>query len=182
MRETDFGGVSYQAEMPLGWEPMPQISAMVLQEWMHTNAVLLHALATMETQPPERDQENSSDIERIEAKLDLALNLLAKLLSQHAARPESRPASLSAAVIEWLDGGAQAPATGSDILISLYIHPQLAQPLLLPAKVRSSQPVAGGTRVAAEFTRLSEEVGDWLERTVFRNHRRFIQSRHRDSG
>lgn len=177
MHETDFGSVSYKVETPVGWQPLPPHSATVLQEWMHTNAVLLHALATMETQPPERDKESSSEIERIEVKLDLALNLLARLLSQHAPKPEPCPATLSASLIEWI-GHGQAPTAGNEILISLFINPQLAQPLLLPAKVNAALPVAGGTRIVAEFIQLSEEVGEWLERTVFRNHRRFIQAMH----
>ncbi len=179
MHETDFGGVSYQAEIPLGWQAAPPPQAAVLQEWMHTNAVLLHAFATMEGQPPERDSESGSEIERIEVKLDLVLNLLARLLAQHAPRPEPSRVTLSAAVIEWLCLGA-APPAGSDIVISLFINPYLPQPLLLPARVRAARTETGGTQVAAEFTHLSEEAGEWLERTVFRNHRRFIQARHRE--
>jgi hypothetical protein len=35
--------------------------------------------------------------------------------------------------------------------------------------------------VQAEFVSLSDEVQDWLERTVFRYHRRAIQARHAGS-
>lgn len=181
IHEAGFSGVSYQAEMPLGWQSGPLPAATVLHEWMHTNVVLLHALATMETQAPARDNESGNDmerkLERVEVKLDLALDLLSKLLAQHIPKPASCPVTLSASGIEWVCQGT--PPAGN-IVISLFINPRLAQPLLLPASVRNATTAASGTRIAAEFTHLNEEVQEWLERTVFRNHRRFIQSRHRD--
>lgn len=179
--EAGFSGVSYQAEMPLGWQSGPLPAATVLNEWMHTNVVLLHALATMETQAPARENESGNDVERklerVEVKLDLTLNLLSKLLAQHIPQPDACPVTLSASRIEWIGKGT--PPAGN-IVISLFVNPRLAQPLLLPASVRSATVVATGTRIVAEFTHLSEETEEWLERTVFRNHRRFIQSRHRD--
>jgi hypothetical protein len=179
--ETSFKGVSYQAEMPVSWQAGPPPSATVLQEWMHTNVVVLHALASMESQPPEYEKEFGNDmerrLERVEVKLDLALDLLSRLLAQHSPKPDSCPVTLSASLIEWISHGT---AAAGNIVISLFINPRLPQALLLPASVRESTAVPGGTRIAAEFTHLSEEVQEWLERTVFRNHRRFIQSRHRE--
>ena len=179
--EAGFGGVSYQAEMPLAWQPGPLPADTVLQEWMHTNVVLLHALATMEAQAPERENEHGNDmerkLERVEVKLDLALDLLSRLLTQHSPKPDACTVTLSASVIEWVSQGTPPPG---NIVISLFINPRLAQPLRLPASIRNTTSVAGGTRIVAEFTHLSEEAQEWLERTVFRNHRRFIQSRRRE--
>ena len=173
-------GVYYQSEIPVGWQAGAPPSAAVLHEWMHTNAVILHALASMETQSSARESEFGNDVEkkldRVEAKLDLALNLLSHLLAQHAPKPETCPVTLSASTIEWVSHGA-APARGN-IVLSLFINPRLPQPLLLPANVRESVAVAGGTRIIADFTHLNEEVKDSLERTVFRNHRRHIQAMH----
>jgi hypothetical protein len=173
-------GVYYQSEMPLGWQVGAPPSAAALAEWMHTDAVVLRALASVESQPVAYETEFGNDVEkkldRVEAKLDLALNLLSNLLAQHTPKPETCPVTLSASTIEWVSHGA-APAKGS-IVISLFINPRLPQPLLLPASVREIGAVAGGTRIVADFTHLSEEVQESLERTVFRNHRRYIQAMH----
>lgn len=181
--ENELSGVSFQAELPLGWavQATPP-AAPQLSGWMHTNTVLLRALAMLEIQPPERDPElaNEQDhrFERLEAKLDLALDLLSGLIAQHTPQPETRSISLSANAIAWV--GSDAPSPGQTLLISLFISPRLPQPLRLPARVRASTAAAGGMRTVAEFTHLDESTRDWLERTVFRNHRRFIQARHRE--
>lgn len=175
-----FNGVYYHSEMPVAWQAGTPPSAAVLLQWMHTDAVVLYALAGMESQPSQRDAELSNDMEkkldRVEAKVDLALNLLFNLLAQHTTKPKTCPVTLSASAIEWVSNGA-APEMG-DIVISLFIDPRLPQPLLLPANVRETEAVAAGTRIVADFTHLSDEVGDCLERTVFRNHRRHIQAMH----
>lgn len=179
-----FGGVYYKSEMPVGWQPGAPPSVAILSEWMRVNAVVLHALAGMEIQPSARENELCSDMEkkfdRVEAKLDLALNLLSSFLAQHAPKPETCPVTLGASAIEWLDR-SKTPASGS-IILSLYITPSLPQPLMLPAFVRESVAQPDGTRIVAEFTDLSEEVRDSLERTVFRNHRRYVQAMHGSSG
>lgn len=173
-------GVYYQSEMPVAWQVGAPPSAAILLEWMHTDTVVLHALAGMESQPSSHDTEFGNDIEkkldRVEAKLDLALNMLCRLLAQHTPKPETCPVTLSASTIEWISS-ATPPAKGS-IVISLFIDPRLPQPLLLPANVRESGAAAGGTRIVADFTHLSEEVQENLERAVFRNHRRHIQAMH----
>ena len=174
------GGVYFQGEIPLGWQVGAPPSAAALHEWMHADAVLLNALAGMESQLSAHETEFGGDMEkrldRLEAKLDLALNLLSNLLAQNTPKPETCPVTLSASTIEWVSRSA-APAKGS-IVISLFIDPRMPQPLMLPASVRESDAATGGTRIVADFTHLSEEVKDSLERAVFRHHRRHIQAMH----
>ena len=171
------GGVYFQASLPLSWRSAEALSEENVRAWMHTNAVLLRALATMEIPQLERDNEpgaeNEKRLERLEAKLDLALDLLARLLARDTAKPPAYPATLSATAIEWL--GNTTPPSG-DLVISLYLDPRLPQPLHLPAAVIASTPTSAGQRTLAEFRRLDEETQEWLERMVFRQHRRHIQA------
>lgn len=176
-------GVYYQNEMPVGWQVGMPPSATILHEWMHANAVALSALANMEIQSSTRETEFGNDLEkklnRVEAKLDLALNLLSSLIARKTPKPESYPVTLSAAAIEWVS--RDATPTAGNIIVALFIDPRLPQPLMLPAAVRESVTTNSGTRTTADFTHLSEEVEESLERTVFRNHRRHIQSMHEEN-
>lgn len=171
------GAVHFAGEMPLSWRPLSAPTPRAVESWMHTNAVLLRALATLEAQPPASDYDSESgsasgrQMERLEAKVDLALSLLGRLLDAAGAQAESRPLRLSAQGIEWTAEADIPP--GAALLLSLHLSPRLPHPLELPALVRHS---AGGT-IQAEFTHLNEETQDWLERTVFRYHRRAIQAR-----
>jgi hypothetical protein len=170
------GAVHLARALPLAWRPLPAATPRAVENWMHTNAVLLRALATLETQPPASDYENETGnalgrvLERLEAKTDLALSLLGRLLDANGAAAEPRPVRLGALGIEWPAGGDIAP--GTPLLVSLHLSPRLPYPLELPVSV---QHCANGN-VQAAFTHLDDETRDWLERTVFRYHRRAIQA------
>lgn len=175
-------GVSYPATLPLDWHVEPAPSDDMIATWMYGNVTLLRALATVEALQPEKEADHGPGVgkilERLEFKIDLALSLVAKLLTQNVTLPSSCPAFLSAAGIEWIC--KETPAQGADILIHAYISPKLPQPLILPAKIASTRQEESGTRVYATFTHLSEEAHDWLSRTVFRYHRRAIHTLHHD--
>lgn len=173
-------GVTYEVNLPLSWEPLTGVSPAEVADWMHSDAALLHALATMETTVSDPEGEmtgaQGKTLERLEAKLDLTLDLLAKLMFKSAPHPPSASVTLSAVAIEWQT--PRPPAVGDNILIKLYLKPTLPLPVSLPARVIGVEAGEYESRVGAEFVSLSEEVQDWMERTVFRYHRRAIQARH----
>lgn len=173
-------GVSYPATLPLSWRKAPELHVEDLSVWMYGNVTLLRALATIEALQPEKEIDQGSGVgkvlERLEFKIDLALSLVAKLLTQNTALPPACPAFISATGMEWVC--REAPEQGEEILISAYISPKLPQPLILPARVASIRQEESGTRVYATFTHLGEEAQEWLSRTVFRYHRRSIQRHH----
>lgn len=115
-------------------------------------------------------------MERLEAKLDLALNLIMQLARQQAELPATHPVILRAKAVEWTDAAAPEPA--QLILVSLHLSPILPQALLIPATVAAVEHLESGPRVRANFTHLNQEMEEWLERTLFRYHRRSIQQSH----
>jgi hypothetical protein len=174
-------GVSHAADLPLAWMPISHIQPGQGEQWQYAGAALLRALAVLETPVSEIERDISSPggkaMERLEAKLDLALSLMAQLARQQAAPPPLHRVVLRAKSLEWL--GETAPAPQQLVLLSLYISPKLPQPLMLPAKVTGVALQDNGvSRVRADFVGLSEEMEDWLARTLFRFHRRDIQQSH----
>jgi hypothetical protein len=176
-------GVTYEGNLPLSWEPLTGVAPAEAADWMHSDAVLLHALSTMEAAVSDPEGElagaRGKALERVEAKLDLALDLLAKLLFKSSPRPFSADVVLSASSLQWRT--PHPPAAGEQVLIKLYLKPSLPLPITLPARITDVAPGDMDARVQAEFVSLSDEVQDWLERTVFRYHRRAIQARHAGS-
>lgn len=174
-------GISFDGILPLSWSPITRpIPAYTLDEWMHTNVAILRALSTMDAVSTDKENElgtvAAKAIERLEAKIDLSLNLLASLLAQKIDYPEAVNTKLSAHGVEWIS--SEAPTLGSDITLSLYLSHKIPQQLVFPAKVTHTESTLEGQRTHAVFLDLNEEMKDWLERTVFRYHRRAIQSRH----
>ncbi len=176
-------GVYCPATLPMSWQAELAPSDNDIAMWMYGNVTLLRALATIEALQPDSEGSQGAGqvkvLERLEFKIDLALNLVAKLLTQNTALPPACPLFIGATGMEWICG-MSAPMPGEGILISAYISPKLPQPLVLPATVAAVREEESGVRIYATFTHLSEEAREWLSRTVFRYHRRAIQTLHQD--
>lgn len=118
-----------------------------------------------------------ADLARVEAKLDLLLDMVSTLLRQ-----EQSPA-IATTVELWLNGASwtsandRLPELGDWLWLSLYIDSRLAQPLRLPARVTEVAGIAGSSRVTVAFEALGEPVQDLLAKLIFRQHRRMIAQR-----
>lgn len=173
-------GIFYAADLPLSWTALSRLQPAQTEQWQHDTAALLRALAVIEAPVVETDRDISSatgkSMERLEAKLDLALSLMMQLARQHTELPAPHPVILRANSVEWLATSHPEPA--QLILLSLHLSPRLPQALHIPATVAAVEQLENGARVRANFTHLSQEVEEWLERTLFRFHRRSIQQSH----
>jgi hypothetical protein len=110
------------------------------------------------------------EIRRLEFKLDLVLAMVGQMLARQLELPPPVPVRLSAERLEWL--AADGPVPGEEIEVELYLLPEYPRPLYLRGVVESSEEKTGWIRL--RFAGLSEPVRDWLERTIFRYHRRQI--------
>ena len=170
-------GISYSTVLPLSCAAGP-VPELLRQQWTHANIALLRALATIEAMPTEREIDpgpTTKALDRLEAKVDLTLSLLGRLLSQGTAMPPAVPLTLSAHAIEW--DSATAPKVGDEVAITLFLSQKLPQPLLLCATVVAVEMRPAGVHTRADLLPAGAEMQDWLERTIFRYHRRAIQSR-----
>ncbi|MBV1775828.1 PilZ domain-containing protein [Burkholderiaceae bacterium DAT-1] len=113
-------------------------------------------------------------LSRIIPRLDLGLQLLAGLWAEkHDLLPcEDVQVSLEGA--SWKS--EQPPCPGAEGYVWLTPSRQLPLPLILPARVLSADD--GLTCVVWQFT--SDVEQDWFSRTLFRYHRRDIQTRKRE--
>jgi hypothetical protein len=170
-------GITYQASLPLSWRSEPAPSVSMLASWRYSNISLLRGLATLESAAVDRDHEVDSHqtkaLERLENKLDIALNMLAHLTMRNVDMPAPLPVTLSARSIEWLSD-LPLPAHDSQALVSLYLSPRLPEPLQLYARVVSS----AERRCVVTLLDDDEEFDEWMTRTLFRYHRRGLQARH----
>jgi len=170
-----FSGITYQAKLPLLWQPANPDGQDIISA-RQSNIGLLRALATIETIPekdPDAEASVAKTIDRLEAKLDIAMRLLSRLIAQQTEMPLPAEVVLSAHQIEW-HAMTDAPVQDAVIRIALYLSPHLPEPVQLYARVTSSAPVP----YQAEFLDHDEEFEDWMTRTLFRYHRRELQARH----
>lgn len=140
----------------------------------------MRVIALLEAAPPHFDDDDSDEAIRwqaMEARLDLCIQLVGQLLIQHAPLSETCPVNITSEEITWRS--ASALAKGSVGAIGLYLSPQVPQPLWLPAEVSSCEPLGDAWSITAQYRGLDDELQDWLDKTIFRRHRREISERKR---
>lgn len=163
-------GLLCECRMPLVWREA-SLDNHARETAMREAALLLAAINQMESSHDlEPGGPENRRLDRLEAKLDLALHLLARALEPVGA-PAPRLVRLGAEAVEWED--AQAPVEGAALILEL--RPSDALPLTLKLPAQALAPVAD--RARARFVGLSETLNDVLVQFVFRRHRQAIRAR-----
>lgn len=167
-------GIEYHAQLPLSWQDGPATPQQAA-DWMHENAIALHAITALEAPAHERDLDHSTGVDftaaRLEAKMDLLLQWVGKLLLAQHPLPATSTVVLASQSIAW--NCPTALTAGHFGVITLYLAPHLPMPLMLPVQILDYS--AGQAR--AQLLHLNEEAQDGLDRALFRYHRRALQAR-----
>jgi hypothetical protein len=184
--DTLGSGLSYEDSLPLTWRRLlPAETAGNLAHVAQVNGEFLRMVTALEEHaPPKTDNhpELAQEILRLESKVNLVLDLLGRLMAHSLKLPPPVRLSLGARSLRWLTIGADVPATGDAVLVEVYLRPEYPRPLTLTGRVRSVDATpAGAKRVNVELEGLTEEVRDWLERMIFRHHRRSVADARRQS-
>lgn len=112
------------------------------------------------------------ELRRQDVKINLLLDMVSELLIQQNKIPEALLVKLTA-------GGIKCPVEafdtkvvgiGEKLEIALYITPTTPRPLKIYAEVIELD----GDLINVQFLGLSQSVQDWLEKLIFRHHRRTI--------
>jgi hypothetical protein len=137
------------------------------------NEAVLRSLAMLE----EHDESAADDVERaefhrLEGKVNLVLELLSELVRQQHPGPPQIAMRFSAEGVCW-----HAPSAFRDgelLLTEWYLLPAWPVALTLYARVAHSRRGPDGHLVCARIEGASDSTRDWLEKLVFRRHRRAI--------
>lgn len=187
----------YATALPLQWVPEVSSDPAYLIHLQYRNERLLRQLAILEQQGSEVIEEHGAgqELQRIEAKINLLLDLAGDLLARQSGLRPAVAVRISARSVQWpVAGAAPAPtmpipaagmheaatptaeapttgalATGALGEVHLWLRPDLPRPLCLPARI-----VAVGDWIEAEYCGLGESLLDSLEKTIFRYHRRQV--------
>lgn len=169
-------GLHYEDRLPLRWQPaIPPVADGGLSHVDEANAEFLRVMAAIEEhfpEPAEEHPEIAHEMRRLESKVDLLLSMVSRLLVRQRPLPEAVPLRLSATGIEWLS--SQAPAEGDHVQLELYLCRDFPLPLLLTGKVMQVTAEASSRRITVIFEGLGVTVRDWVDKIIFRQHRRRI--------
>ncbi|MCZ8129741.1 MAG: PilZ domain-containing protein [Steroidobacteraceae bacterium] len=175
-----FEGLAYEDALPLGMAPCDEpVGGPALAGYNAENLEVLVADASLDPRAPHRDKKADDDhqlaeeLQRLEFKINVLIQLVSRLLRRDATLPAVRPIRLYADGIEWLERGT-VPAEGSHAVLNLHVSHQIPQPLLLPGRVVGFRDDAQGRWVQFAFAGLTPAVHELLSRLIFRHHRRAI--------
>ena len=140
-----------------------------------SNQAFLRAVAAVSVPPGELPEESAAVFQEI-ARLDLKINLLLELTSQlvyaQLEIPDRTRTTISSDGIQWR--GEALPETGETVFMQVYIQHGTPKPLCFYGEVVSteSEHAAGEARV--RYIGLSEQTRSWLDKLIFRHHRRQV--------
>ena len=163
-------GLTCDCLIPLAWHAA-QLEPQTRHSRILEAALLLAALNQMESSHElESGHPENRRLDRIEAKLDLTLHLLARTLeTSEPAKPVM--VQLSPLGAQWPDSAP--PLAGSTLLVEL--RPSEALPLSLKLAAIALEPQAG--LACVRFDDMSEALAEALYQFVFRRHRQAIRAR-----
>lgn len=166
---------------------LPAVCRVVHEDWSEAeqamlnqgNLLLLEALLLMDSQRVS-DADDAAcchqDMQRLEAKTDLLITMVSRLLSRQEGRPPLAAVVLSSQTLAW-DGGLTHPVD-SLCEVDLYLSPLAAAPLTLTGRVTESGRL--------QLTGIGPALQSALEKYLFRQHRRAVadarNNRQADSG
>lgn len=169
----------YMASLPVSWSPRdekcPDSEYIRIAE--HNEHVLRCVNLLGEQLIEKIDEETDSAIVRLEAKVNLLLELVSKLDQRINLIPEAEEVRLTSGGIEWKSNDSP-PTVGSTVWINLYIDNRIPEAMKIPAMVLTVHEELHGFTAGAKYELLGEVVQELMEKMIFRHHRRMIaQSR-----
>jgi hypothetical protein len=170
--------IAYRDRIPLAWEPREADPEPARLDRANAAGLTLAqgALQWAEQPAAERAEEAGpmqQELARLEGKVNLLLEMVARLVERDLARPPAMPVALGTETLVW-DEAATPPAEGQRLWVSLYLLPELPRPLELAARVEAVTEGEGAPRVTARLEGTSEALRDAIAKLAFRQHRRGI--------
>lgn len=167
----DLGSVSVTLTLPLTMAAWASADALQQPARDFANLTLLNGLAALDKPSGDlhADNPDGTQLQRLEAKIDLGLQMLGQLLNTNSPLPAAQDVLLSAQALAWRTA---TPPTATELLLQLFIDSRVPQPLQLKARLDGQQ----DDYWVARFVEVPEALQDGLDRAVFRWHRRQVQA------
>ncbi|HTW37484.1 MAG TPA: PilZ domain-containing protein [Steroidobacteraceae bacterium] len=170
--------LAYQDVLPVLWRALPgPVDQAVAASFTDRNLRVLQACAAIEDHAKsEKPDEDSPELQRLDFKINLLLDLVGQLVVANRPRPPVVPIRFNALGAVWRSS-PPLPEAGTQGVAEIYLRDFLAEPLRLIGRITNVSPDG---QIKARFNPTGETIADLIEKLTFRRHRRQIaESRHR---
>jgi len=170
-------GLVYEDLVPMRWRMAgEEIKTSQLIRINESNEEIMRFISVLDDyrleSPGDSRGPNTSDITRIEHKMNLILDLVSQILVHHVDLPRAVPITMSASGIQWECDEPLDP--GQYIFLDIYFYQNYPRPIVLAGKVQSVDNSDTGYATMVSFDYISDTVRQWLDKLIFRHHRRGI--------
>ena len=169
-------GLTFSDNISIVWKPVESPPAESLLALVNeSNEAFLRAVSAIGTfagDPSEDDVALSQEIARLDLKITMLLDLVSQLIYKQLDIPERTLVTISSSDIEW--SGDSVPDPGSIVFVQAYIQHGTPKPLSFYGEVVSSREDFAEGRAKVRYLGLSGLAQSWLDKIIFRHHRREI--------
>jgi len=170
-------GLVYEDIVPMRWKEVgKEIPVSQLVRIHESNEEILRFISVLDEYRSESPSEaygaGPGDLTRIEYKMNLILDLVSRILVHHVDMPRMIPVRMSGTGILWKCDEPLNP--GQYVLLDIYFYQKYPRPIVLPGKVQSVEKTGNEYDTWVSFEYINDTVRRWLDKLIFRQHRRGI--------
>ena len=177
MTETnEFGGLSCSLNLPLECSSLADSCSSLSPSVESANQNCLKIVLGLDDgmhEAPDENAELSQDLQRMDFKINIILEMLGQLVSQNIEIPVSTDIKLGPKAIQWL-ALTSPPELGQTMQIKIYLDIRFPFPFVMFGSVTSVIPAETGYCVVMKTVPINPYSLELLEKYIFRCHRRQI--------
>ncbi|MDP5052612.1 MAG: PilZ domain-containing protein [Congregibacter sp.] len=173
-------GLAYSDNVSIAWRKIDYaLDQKHLAMVNASNEEFLRAVSVIGDAGGQKENQESSsgivaqEVARLDLKVNLLLDLVGTLIYHQLDIPDTSPVRVSAAGVAW-KGNVPVPEPGATVYLQLYIQRGLPKPLCCYGEVVSSAEDYAAGLAKVRFTGLTGAAKSWLEKLIFRHHRREV--------
>lgn len=186
MADSDSGkGLVYSDNIAVAWKPVDyEPDATHLAMVNASNESFLRAVSAIGDGVPAKEGADTpaginAETARLDLKLNLLLDLVSSLVYHELEIPPVGAVQVSATEVSWR---GDVPAPGARVFLQLYIQRGLPKPLCCYGEVISTAAEYEAGEARVRFVGLAGAAKVWLEKLIFRHHRREVAFRRASAG
>jgi hypothetical protein len=170
-------GLAYSDNISVAWRPVEHpLDDTHLARVNASNQEFLRAVSVLGDATAHKEGADSAgavaqEVARLDLKVNILLDLVSTLIYHQLDIPDTSPVRVSAAGVAWR---GNVPEPGKTVFLELYIQRGLPKPLCCYGEVVSTAEDQAAGRARVRFVGLTGAARSWLEKLIFRHHRREV--------
>ena len=178
-REPSAAGLSFTDNISLAWKlvdhALDENHLALVNESNEAFLRAVTAIGEFARDVSDDEPDISQEMARLDAKLNLLLDLVSQLIYAQLEIPQITRVTLSSSDIEWR--GDHVPQPGATVFLQVYIQRGTPKPLCFYGTVTSTAQECAAGRARVRYLGLCGSAQAWLDKLIFRHHRREVAYR-----